>query len=29
MNNPEDRKIYAEYKRQRDNRPSVIDLNKQ
>ena len=28
MNNPEDRKIYAEYKRQRDNKPTIIDLNK-
>ena len=28
MNNPEDRKIYAEYKRQRDSKPSIINFNK-
>ena len=29
MNNPEDRKIYAEYKRQRDNKPTIMNINKQ
>ena len=28
MNNPEDRKIYAEYKRQRDSKPTIINFNK-
>jgi len=28
MNNPEDRKIYAEYKRQRDNKPTIMNINK-
>jgi len=28
MSNPEDRKAYAEYRKQRDQKPSVINLNK-
>ena len=28
MSNPEDRKLYADYRKQRDQKPSVINLNK-
>jgi hypothetical protein len=28
MNNPEDRKKYAEYRKERNSKPTVINLNK-